>query len=58
MMSEYEHRHQMVDKEDTIEIPDDAVGITTDTFGDSMTVHYLVPAGGEDLHPVGGGGAQ
>lgn len=40
----YEHRFQMVDKDATVDIPTDAVGVTTDTFGDSVTVHYLVPA--------------
>jgi hypothetical protein len=44
-MTEYEHRHQMVAKDSTIDIPDNATGITTDTFGDQMTVHYLVPEG-------------
>jgi len=44
-MPEYEHRHKMVPKGETIEIPDTAIGVTADTFGDDMTVHYLVPVG-------------
>jgi hypothetical protein len=42
-MPEYEHVYEMVDKDGTVEIPDGAIGVTPDTFGDCMTVHYLKP---------------
>jgi hypothetical protein len=47
-MPEYEYHHETFDEDGTIELPDDAIGITTDSMGDfedGLTVHvkYLTP---------------
>lgn len=43
-MNEYRYQSKRFDKEDgTVEIPDEAVGVTTDYFGDHAVVEYLVP---------------
>lgn len=46
-MTEYEYQRKTFDKEGgTIDIPDEAVGITTDYFSDFAVVEYLLPVGG------------
>jgi len=46
-MPEYRYVHENFDKEDeTIEIPDEAIGVTTDYFGDLASVDYLLPVNG------------
>lgn len=43
-MTEYRYERQSFDRStETVEIPDNAVGITTDYFGDLGTVDYLLP---------------
>jgi hypothetical protein len=34
----------LVDQDESVEIPDSAIGHTVDTFSDSYSVRYLVPA--------------
>ncbi|QLG62855.1 hypothetical protein [Halorarum salinum] len=47
-MSKYEYVYESFRKSDgRIEIPEEAVGITTDYFGDLATVHYLMPVEGQ-----------
>lgn len=40
----YTYRYKTFDKDsDTVEIPDYAIGVTVDYFGDFAVVQYLVP---------------
>ena len=47
-MPEYEYRFEMFDTEERVEIPDDAIGVTVDSYSDHATVRYLVPVGSDD----------
>lgn len=47
-MTEYEHVRKSFDKGETVDVPDDAVGITTDTFSTFVSVNYLMPVGDGD----------
>lgn len=47
-MPEYEYRHVTFGQEESVWIPEDAIGVTTSTFGDfqggiNVHVRYLVP---------------
>lgn len=43
-MPEYEYVHETFDKRtETVDIPDDAHGVTVDYFGDYASVQYLRP---------------
>lgn len=42
-MKEYEYHFVMFPSDETVDIPDEAVGITCDSFGDNGTVRYLTP---------------
>lgn len=48
-MAEYAYVHESFDEDDTVDIPDQALGVTVETFGKlgkpGMTVHvrYLLP---------------
>lgn len=46
-MTEYEWVYKSWNKEEgeTVEIPDDAIGVTVGSFGDLGTVYYLAPVG-------------
>lgn len=50
-MTEFEYRHDSFAPEETIEIPDGAIGVTVETFGGAelpelVHVRYLVPVNG------------
>lgn len=47
-MPKYEHRHVTADKGESIEIPEDAIGVTTGQIGTMVTVHFLVPMESDD----------
>lgn len=43
-MTEYEYVSERFEKEsETVDVPDDAVGVTVDYFGDLGVVQYLQP---------------
>lgn len=41
--TEYEYVSKDSPKDETVVIPDEAVGVTTDYFSDNMSIRYLVP---------------
>lgn len=47
-MTEYEYVFEMFDQDDTVDVPDEAVGVTVDSFSDSATVRYLLPVEDDD----------
>lgn len=47
-MPEYVFVFDMVPKEDVIRVPEEARGLTVDTFSDHVTLKYLLPLG----HPA------
>lgn len=48
-MPEYEYANEMFDPdEETVDLPDDAEGITVSTFGDYAHVRYLKPVEGDE----------
>jgi hypothetical protein len=47
-MTEYEYVFETFDQNGSIEIPDEAVGVTVGTFGDHATVRYLKPVVGDE----------
>lgn len=42
-MTEYEYVHRQFDKDSTIDIPGNAIGVTVTQFGDDAVVKYLEP---------------
>lgn len=44
-MPEYAYQMASFDPEETVDLPEDAVGVTLDTFGDRVFVRYLLPVG-------------
>lgn len=49
-MTEYDYVYDSFrpDEGETVDIPDDATGITTGSFGDMATVRYLIPVGDDN----------
>lgn len=62
-MTEYRYHQRTFDKtNETIELPEDATGLTVDDVGDVAVVKYLTPTGNRcpdcgsaDLEPTGAG---
>lgn len=47
-MPEYEYPLQTFTPDETVDVPAEAVGATVSTFGNRVSVRYLVPVGEED----------